>query len=321
MTTIAALKAGEHCHDLTVLCTKVECKSAKNGNPYLILQLQDQSGQIEGRCWDYVERIRQNIEAGMVVALTADISEWNGALQLNVKAIRGADANPADYQKRTPHDTVLMLAELKGMVDQFSDPDLRQLMQEVLGFAGGEWLAFTHAPAAMRNHHAYVGGLLEHTLFMARMGADIVGTLNAEYPDLVDHDRLISGVILHDLGKVWELSQGPGIDYTTEGRLQGHIALACGWLDQWTDGYPLLVPKLQHLILSHHGELEFGSPVKPQTPEAVLLHQLDMLHTRMAMVAEAKETAGEDGWTDWIKPLQSRLYFEKSKEGDREAEE
>jgi 3'-5' exoribonuclease len=213
-----------------------------------------------------------------------------------------------------------MFAQLKELLhEHIKSPAVLNFLRTLLA---QDALAarFKQAPAATSNHHNYLGGLLEHVLSMARMACMLCDHYARYYPGLIDRDLVIAGCILHDLGKSEELSWERGFEYTTQGQLIGHIPRGIELIEEAAarmspappDG---LLLQLKHLVLSHHGKLEYGSPVRPRTPEAILLHELDMIDSRMSMcfaVARAAPPVSAERperWTEHHRALETRLYL------------
>lgn len=287
-------------------------RSTREGNPYLALRLADRTGTVEGRMWEGVEEVEGEFDPDDVVKVEAVVEPYRGRPQLKIRRLRRAtedEVEPADYLPATQADVEALYGELLETARSVENQYLRELL--VAAVTDDEITPrLKRAPGAKVMHHAYIGGLLEHIVSLCRLCR-----LTAQnYPE-VDLDLLLTGAILHDMGKVYELSYERSFDYTTEGRLLGHIAIALEWLGRKMDaiaGFPAkLRLLLQHLLLSHHGRLEFGSPVTPRFREAVMLHYLDDLDSKMEAVrAElaAAETSGQSGdWTEWSRALERPL--------------
>jgi 3'-5' exoribonuclease len=266
---------------------------ARNGAAYLSLTLSDRTGQIEARLWEEAEKLSALFAEGDFVRVRARGESYRDAVQLNVAAIERVEAaalNLADFLPSSERDPQEMLRELKALCRKIGDPHLLAL---VLAFFADRPLmeVFAKAPAAKNMHHAYIGGLVEHTLSVARLSLAAA----AHYPE-IDGDLLLAAALLHDLGKVRELSCAPGFDYTPEGRLIGHLLLGVEMLEEKLARLPGFPPEvataLKHLIISHHGEYEFGSPKRPKTAEAFVLHALDDLDAKMAAVRQLLRSAG-----------------------------
>ena len=285
----------------------------KGGGQYLALVLADKTGQMEARMWEEFASALETCGEGCYVKAQGQISKYQGKFQITLTRMRSApteEVDPADFVPSTIHDVGEMWAELRGYVEHFANGDLRRLM---LAFFDDPELsqAFREAPAAKRLHHAWLGGLLEHVLTLVR-----VCRATAPFYAEVDPDLLVAGAILHDIGKIRELSWGTGFAYTVEGQLIGHISVAQRLLAEKVaqlPGFPeRLHVLLEHMILSHHGRYEFGSPKLPMTPEAVLLSALDDLEAKMQTMRgefEAATAAGKGGgeMTEWVRSMERPL--------------
>jgi len=290
-----------------------ELRPTKIGGEFLDLRLQDASGQVVGRLFDDVNRYSAQFEAGDFVRVDGRAQTFNGQLQLKVSAIRRVHAEQDRREGFREEDCVLsaprpigdMWSELEARVAAVTHPSLRVLLRRVLddhGAALREW------PAAQVIHHAYRGGFLEHLCSMAAAAADLARLYEA------DADLLLAGVILHDIGKLQELSYDRGlVSYTRDGNLLGHITqgvlLVRSMAAQIPDFPDDVRVHLEHLILSHHGMKEHGSPVEPKTMEAFILAAVDDLDARLNQVRRAiAEDAGEGEFTAWHKKLNRVLY-------------
>ncbi len=287
-------------------------KVTRTGSEYVVLTLVDGSGEIEGRMWDSFADIYPLIVENAIVRVYADVSEFNSKLQLNIKKIKIAEANEYDLADLIPHtakDINKMFADLLAIVDSFNDPDYKKLLQTF--FTDAEFVAkFKKAPAAVNMHSACLGGLLEHTSNLLTLALFVCG----EYP-AINRDLLLSGVILHDIGKTSELEYARAFNYSTEGKLVGHIAQAFLMINKKIDSLGtfdnLKKIKLEHLILSHHGLPEFGAVKTPMTLEAVVLHQLDNLEAKITGFSEfvAKNPPDDKGWTPRSYMFDNRELF------------
>ncbi len=283
------------------------------GGQYLALVLADKTGQMEARMWEEFASAVETCGEGCYVKAQGQISKYQGKFQITLTKMRSAAAaevDAADYVPSTNFDVGEMWAELRGYVEGFANEDLRRL---VFAFLNDEKLggAFREAPAAKRLHHAWLGGLLEHVLTLVR-----VCRATAPFYTEVDPDLLVTGAILHDIGKIRELSWGGGFAYTVEGQLIGHISVAQRLLAEKVADLPGFPERLrvlvEHMILSHHGRYEFGSPKLPMTPEAVLLSALDDLEAKMQTMRgefEAATAAGKGGgeMTEWVRSMERPL--------------
>jgi 3'-5' exoribonuclease len=287
-------------------------RNTKNGSAYLTLTLGDRTGQIEARMWDNLPPSGM-IQKGDIVRAHAEVCRFDGRLQLKVEELRRAaevEFDRSDLLPSTTQDIGALWTTLCGYVDSFRDPHLKSLLQSVLEDTAIA-RALKEAPAAKAMHHAWLGGLLEHIVSLLGL-ADSVATHYRE----IHRDLLLTGVILHDIGKLRELSWKSGFDYTIEGQLLGHIQIGIGIVTRKMDQLPDFPSRLKtlvlHLILSHHGKLEFGSPKLPMIPEAVMLHYLDDLDAKMQTMRsefeKAQQANRESGqFTEWVRAMERPL--------------
>ncbi|QDG49223.1 HD domain-containing protein [Persicimonas caeni] len=297
-------------------------RTTKSGNPFLALDLADKSGNIDSKVWDNAEAIGSRFEADDFVMVEAQVESYRGQLQLNVRDLKRMDDDDValeDFIPASRWDRDEMLEQLKDVVGrEIKSPEMlrffdalfeeKQLMKQ-----------FTLAPAAKGNHHAYLGGLLEHALSMTRLAVRMTRHYAHYYPGMLNQDLVIAGCVLHDIGKCFELSYGRSFNYTTEGQLVGHIVqgveLITAIAKKVSPPLPAeMLMQLKHLVLSHHGKLEYGSPILPRTAEALLLHEIDMIDSRMNMysnmVAEHEGgTNSEEAFTDYQRLFQGRMYM------------
>jgi 3'-5' exoribonuclease len=259
-----------------------EVRQKKTGELYLSLMLGDRTGELDSKMWDNVTEVIDCFDRDDFVKVKGLIQVFHNRPQLTIHKLRRMDDSEIDYadyfpsSKRDPDE---MWNELRGIVAGMSNPHLKGLLEAMLD---DEDISrrYRRAPAAKQIHHAYLGGLIEHVLSLcalARMTA-------AHYPH-VDYDLLLAGVVLHDIGKIYELNYERGFSYSNEGQLLGHIniglRMVADKLRGLADFPPPLRTLVEHMILSHHGQLEFGSPKLPQFPEALLLHYIDDLDSKM----------------------------------------
>jgi 3'-5' exoribonuclease len=297
--------------------SSLQVRDKKQGGQYLALILSDKSGSLEARMWDDVADPMANCTEGCYVKVQGDISKYQGKFQITLKKMRLAadsEIEAADYQPSSRYDVEEMWAELRGYVAAFRNVELRRL---VFAFLDDEKIgpAFKVAPAAKRLHHAWLGGLLEHVVTLVR----VCLAAAPFYPE-VDPDLLVTGAILHDVGKVRELEWKSSFSYTLEGQMIGHISIAQGMLREKVQELAPFPEKLrllvEHMILSHHGKYEFGSPKLPMTPEAILLSALDDLEAKMQALRNEFAAAqaigkGPEELTDWVRSMERSLLDSK----------
>ncbi len=273
-----------------------QLRTTQSNKPYLSLIFCDKSGQMEGRAWEPDDpRIAKEFERGDVVKVRGCISRFNDRLQMKVEQLRKAlpvEIDKSDLMPATTFDVETLWRQLLGFVESFTDPHLKLLLTTLLADPKIAE-AYREAPAAKQLHHAWLGGLLEHVVSLLKL-ADRVAP---HYP-ILHRDLLLTGVILHDIGKVRELSWDVGFEYTVEGVLLGHIQIGSALAERTMDSLPGFPSRLKtlvlHMILSHHGKLEFGSPKLPMIPESLVLNFLDDLDAKMqAMQSEFDKCARE----------------------------
>jgi 3'-5' exoribonuclease len=285
--------------------------NTRAGKAFLSVRLADKSGEIEGRVWERACEVNGRFTVNQVVRVRARVESYRDELQLNISAIEPVepeDVDPTVFLPSTPQDPNRLWRQLKDLAARVENVHLQRLLQAFFSDRGFV-RQMKRAPAAKRMHHAYLGGLLEHTVSVTRLLSRICD----HYPSL-NRDLLITAGILHDVGKVDEFSHELYLDYTDAGRLLGHLVLGVQRVQEKIakiQGFPpLLALSLQHLMVSHHGEYEFGSPRRPKTPEAFALHYADDLdaklnHLNTVLVAE-KETPSR--WTTFQRVLDRYIF-------------
>jgi len=288
------------------------------GGQYLAMVLSDKTGSLDARMWEEFASAMETCGEGCFVKAQGQISKYQNRFQITLTRLRlaaNSEVDPADFVPATKYDVGEMWAELRGYVEAFANPDLKRL---VFAFLDDEKIGaeYREAPAAKMLHHAWLGGLLEHVLCLVR-----VCRVTAPFYPEVDPDLLVTGAILHDIGKLKELTWGSSFSYSLEGQLIGHISIAQGMLREKIGSLTEFPEKLrilvEHMILSHHGKYEFGSPKLPMTPEALLLSTLDDLEAKMqAMRNEfARDAAaGKSGSevTEWVRSMERPLLNTKA---------
>jgi 3'-5' exoribonuclease len=286
-------------------------RAKKDGSHYLALSFADRSGQIEARMWEM--DAAGEFAQGDVVKVRGQVSRYQEKLQINVELLRKAREDEyefADFVPATSRDIDELWAELEAFVANFQDRDLQRLVRAFLEDPEIA-AALRMAPAAKSMHHAWIGGLLEHIVSLVGI-CDLTGRY---YPD-VNCDLLLTGAMLHDIGKLQELRWGTSFEYTLPGQLLGHITIGVGMVEkkiaQLVDFPEAKRVLVQHMILSHHGKYEFGSPKLPMIPEAILLHYLDDMDAKMQTVRNEfarAEANGRPAWevTDWVRSMERPL--------------
>ncbi|HOD35163.1 MAG TPA: HD domain-containing protein [Syntrophales bacterium] len=299
----------------TFLVTEKNTAFTQKGTPYINLRLRDRTGDIDGKIWDNAAAFEKLFKRGEVVYVAGRAVSYRNTLQINVSEISrvdGADIHPGDYSPVSREDIEGMFEAFTGYVDTIEDPWLRTLLEAF--FADEAFVGrFKKAPAAKGFHHAYIGGLLEHTLSTVKL-LDMVAR---HYPT-IRRDLLITGGILHDIGKIAEFNFDGMIDYSTEGRLVGHIVMSVEMLDAKIAGIegfpPALAMELKHILVSHHGETEFGSPKRPKTVEALVIHMMDDLDAKINAFHEFIESSADtdSDWTAFHRFFERFLYKGKT---------
>jgi 3'-5' exoribonuclease len=294
----ADLRAGMQVDEVYLVLSK-EVRTTKSGKPFLKLRVGDRSGGVDCMVWEAAERLSEGFRQGDVVRVRARASEYGGKVQLEATDLRPAEAENVDPRAFLPA-TFRDVEELKGFlqyhVESVYDRDLRALLDSFFG--DPDFLErFARAPAAKSFHHAYLGGLLEHTVSVA----DLADHICQQY-GRINRDLLITAALLHDVGKVDELTYDRAIDYSDAGRFLGHVILGVNLVTDRAARLPgLPQDKLQlllHAIVSHHGELEWGSPKRPKTLEALIIHHLDNLDAKVKGFLEIVEGSRDADWTD-----------------------
>jgi len=299
----------------TFLVHGKDVRQKKSGEPYLSLLLGDRTGDVDAKMWDNVAEVMETFERDDFVKVKGLLQVFQNRLQLTIhkmSRVLDADVDLADYFPASERDPAEMFAELHGIIAGINNPHLRGLVET---FIADEPLArmYRLAPAAKQVHHAFLGGLIEHVLSLCNLAR-----MMATHYKYIDIDLLLTGVILHDVGKVAELTYDRSFGYSSEGQLIGHIAIGLRFLHEKLQRLPDFPPKLrvlvEHMILSHHGELEYGSPKLPQFPEALLLHHLDNLDSKMECMRAlvAKDRLIEGDWTAY-NPSLERSVLKKEK--------
>lgn len=286
----------------------------KRSKPYLRLVLGDRSGTIEAVVWEDADRWDPFCDEQSAIGVTGQVSTYNEQLQVVIDTIEPLRPEPADLEQllpAAPRDSQEMALELDALIASVSDSPLRTLLERCLGPGTDSGSAFRSHPAAMRHHHAYVGGLLEHSLSVARICDSLAGHYR-RFGQPVDRDLLVTAGLLHDVGKLVELG-GPGFNYTTPGRLLGHILIGIGMVAELAREIPGFTAErmllLQHLIASHQGKPEWESPKVPQMIEGLLLHYADDLDSKMNAAAALLGPVEAGEWTSYDRHLGRSFYL------------
>ena len=291
---------------------------AKNGKPYMTLKLMDSTGEVDGRIWDRVDELSLQFDTDDFVRVDAKANVFMGKMQLVIQQLEKVteeSVDLADFLPVSNRCTTDMRDELDRLLASLRNPYVRDLLRSF--FDDPEFYRlFSRAPAAKSMHHTYIGGLLEHSLAVAALATDVA----KRYPE-VDRDLLISGAMLHDVGKVVELSFDRSFNYTDEGKLLGHIMIGVQMIEdriRRIPGFPHeLSMMIKHLLLSHHGQYEFGSPKRPKFREAVILNYIDELDSKInAVQLHIDKEQQSSGWTSYHRLFDRYFYMGQGESGD-----
>ncbi len=306
---IDELKAGQSVKEIFVLAKKT-VKDKKDGGFYAILEFSDRSGSIDGISWDGDSL--GDVSAGDFVFITGNVTEYSGRLQVVVNSmslVKESEVDASDFLPSYSGDVDEVMKELKVFRANVQDPNLRKLLDSF--FDDNEFMIlFRLAPAAKRVHHAYLGGLAVHTLSVLKLLKSIQSVYNS-----LNLDLLITAGILHDVGKIEEYTYKKSINISDRGRLLGHIVIGSDMVTERIRhivGFPRdLKLKILHMILSHHGEKEWGSPKQPLFPEALVLHYADNLDSKMEMMRQisARHRGQNKQWSDYHPFLEREIYL------------
>lgn len=313
---ISTLQPGDRVDDEVYRVAVKELRTTTTGSLYIHAILADGTGEILSRMWSASQSLFDSMPEGGLLHFRGRVESYRGMRQFVIDGMRAVEpgtVRPIDFLPHTTFDVDAMWSRVKEILRSVKNPDLLALLAK---FIRDEDFAarYRQAPAARHNHHAYVGGLLEHTLNLLELALRIT----PRYPE-VSLDLVLTGIFLHDAGKIAEMNYETNFDYTTEGLLIGHIVLAVVWvherakeIEQET-GRPFpadLLNVLKHIILSHHGKYEFGSPKLPAIPEAVIVHYLDNLDAKVNMMLHdiAADPDATSAWTAYNKAIESRVF-------------
>jgi 3'-5' exoribonuclease len=281
---------------------------ASNGKPFLTLILQDKTGDIEAKLWDCSPENENEYNAQGIVKVFGDVHSYRGRSQLKIRNIRPInEADPvtvADFLEVAPIEKDEMMSKITQYIFEMKNPNIQRITRHLVKKYQTSFLEY---PAATKNHHEFVSGLAYHVVSML----DLAKSISTLYPSL-DRDLLYSGVILHDLGKVIELSGPVSTVYTTEGNLLGHITIMVNEIGKAAEELGILgeeIMILQHIVLSHHGKAEWGSPKPPLIKEAEMLHYIDNLDAKMNMLDRALERVKPGEFSDRVFALDNRSFY------------
>jgi len=317
---ISELKEGELVDEAFLVRSK-ELRETRSGSLFIKAELADRTGSIHGNMWEASEQMFESFQSNDFVKVRGRVEVYQGRQQLRIEAIRYLDegaVDPREFVPSSSEDAEELLVRLRDAAREIKEPYLTRL---ALSFLEDEEFVekLKRTPAAVSYHHPFLGGLLEHTSNVVKL-ADFV---SREYPCL-NRDLMLAGAILHDIGKVEELTIDRSLRYTDRGELVGHVVLGALMVEERAsriDGFPAeLLNVIEHVVVSHHGEREFGSPKVPLFPEAIALHLLDNLDAKIFGSTKAieRDTDSSSSWTAWSSMLQRRLYkgLAEEAEGD-----
>lgn len=307
MKGIGVCKPGDRV-DLYLLIKQATKGTTNQGSPFMTLILQDKTGDIEAKLWDAKEEHEQIYQPASIVRVGGEVQDYRGRTQLRIKSIRPAKPEEpvqiADLVPSAKKSKEELYEELSPFIFEIVNPNIQRITRHLLKKHRDAFLVY---PAATKNHHDYVSGLLDHVVSMLKLGQ----ALCSLYPTL-NKDLLYAGIILHDVGKVVELSGPVGTVYTAEGNLLGHISImvneiAMAAAELEIEGEEVML--LQHMVLSHHGKEEWGSPKKPMLKEAEILHYIDNIDAKMNMLDRALAKTAPGEFTERLFPLDNRQFY------------
>ncbi len=313
--------------------TAIQKRTKRDGNPYLALELMDSSGRISAKVWDNVESFLVILQEGKVYRVAGIVNEYMNKKEIKIDALSPVspgdkDFDESDFNEKPAFDTD---AQFNKMIATLKENIKNEFLLQLIDLFVQEYKdKFKNHYGAQKIHHAYVGGLLKHTASMVKLALPI-----AEQYKL-DKELLLIGVLFHDVGKMFEFDIEPSVHLTMEGGLLGHLMIGLTIFQNFKDkikNFPAdLSIKIQHMIISHHGEREFGAPEPPKMPEAFALHVIDLLDSKLNIISEAlleKQNAMEEGeknginggttgdnlFTDWLRPLERRIFIDQPNKG------
>lgn len=310
MHYIETLREGERVNEI-YLCKNKQSALTKAGKPYEALILQDKTGTLDAKIWEPGSVGIDDFDRFDYINVVGDITSFQGALQLNVKRVRKAtegEYEPKEYLPVSEYNVDEMYEQLLGYIKQMENPYLKKLAGSFFIEDADFAKRFKFHSAAKSVHHGFVGGLLEHTLSVTKLSAYF-----ADNYKILNKDLLVCAAMFHDIGKLEELSTFPENDYTDEGQLLGHIMIGAMKIAErikTIDGFPVkLAHEMEHCILAHHGELEYGSPKKPALPEAVALSYADNIDAKMETMREllANVPEGDTQWQGFNRLFESNI--------------
>jgi 3'-5' exoribonuclease len=316
---INEIGSGEQVDDIFMVKDPI-LRSTSNGGLYIAMYICDKTGQLNGRMWQATEEAYNTLPKPGFIHVNGRSELYQGNMQLIINhfsVIDPSQVETSDFLPRTDKDRRKLFADVKKVAGQINNEQIKAIVDDFL--ADKELMRkFCEAPAAMKMHHNYLGGLLEHTQSMLQVASAILPL----YPN-VNKDLVLAGILIHDMGKTEELSYDMAFSYTDAGQLIGHITKTVVMLNQKADSLRAagteisedVINALSHIILAHHGEYAFGSPKLPATPEAFMVNYIDNLDAKMNQLKNLIENEpGDDNWTAWQNSLQTRVYRKRLEE-------
>ena len=291
-----------------LLAKDVKNGTTSKGSPYLSLILQDNTGTIDGKYWDVKENEQALVQAGKILKFNFEVLLYKDKLQLrmnHVEEISEDEYNLEDFVISSDHSEVERRSLTQSLIDSIQNDVYRKLVIGMLSYVGDKFFTF---PAASKIHHGWKGGLSDHSLSMATLADELC----KHYPQL-DRDLLVSAALIHDVGKTAELSGPVTTEYTLEGKLEGHISLANAWLSEVSEKLGVQEREetvlMHHMILSHHGKMEYGSPVAPMIIEAEALYLIDNMDARLTSLKMALDAIKPGTWTSRMFQFENRQFY------------
>lgn len=291
-----------------LLVKDVKNGTTSKGSPYLSLILQDNTGTIDGKYWDVKENEQVLVQAGKILKFNFEVLLYKDKLQLrmnHVEEISEDEYNLEDFVISSDHSEVERRSLTQSLIDSIQNDVYRKLVIGMLSYVGDKFFTF---PAASKIHHGWKGGLSDHSLSMATLADELC----KHYPQL-DRDLLVSAALIHDVGKTAELSGPVTTEYTLEGKLEGHISLANAWLSEVSEKLGVQEREetvlMHHMILSHHGKMEYGSPVAPMIIEAEALYLIDNMDARLTSLKMALDAIKPGTWTSRMFQFENRQFY------------
>lgn len=310
--------------DHFLLLSNFSLKAAKTGKSFLDLELRDETISLNAKMWSGFESIVENLKTGIVLKVIGIVDEFNNQLQIKIERLKIADINDnitiEDFLPKSKRNLEEMEMEFKTILDSIKSKNLNHILKNI--FTEENFNKYKKVPAGKSWHHAYISGLLEHTLEIIK-----ICELMSKFHPEANRDLLITGAILHDFGKIEELDFATGFDYTDKGKLVGHIVIVANIIENETrkiENFPEeLKNQLLHIVLSHQGKLEFASPVIPKTLEAIILYHADELSAKANAYKNAIHAEKESGnsWTKYLPLAETSLYLKNAIEINDEFKE